>query len=62
MKYLIIILTLLCIACTRHKPVVVQKFYKTSMPGICDYYIHDGVGAVLTQDSCNKYSVGDTIN
>lgn len=29
--------------------------------GICGYYYNDGFGSPYTEDSCNKYSVGDTI-
>jgi len=38
---------------------IISKVFKNN--GICGYYYNDGFGTSYTEDSCNKYSVGDTI-
>jgi hypothetical protein len=57
----ILLLSIIMIGCgegnTKHQ--VISKIFKNN--GICGYYYNDGFGTSYTEDSCNKYFVGDSI-
>lgn len=65
MKTLILISLLALTACNnddvKGRPVIVAK-YTTLKEGYCKYYYNGlGIRGQQFQDSCNKYSIGDTI-
>lgn len=38
---------------------IMTKYYKKDKPCICEYQYRMGMDYNVTEDSCNKYSVGD---
>lgn len=65
MKTILISLTIMLSACNAdHRPVITGKeFMRGNKPCICDYW-YTGIGKLgdaRFQDSCSKYSIGDTI-
>jgi hypothetical protein len=71
MKYLILTLIVISSCQSYEKDVIIQKSFlgrdgwgKVQLPEcICEYgYIPKGLSnPIFTQDSCNKYNIGDTI-
>ncbi len=60
MKYIILILSIFLVSCNRHreKPYIIDGKIYLKPIGICRYSYNI---EFAFEDSCNKYSVGDTI-
>lgn len=66
MKYIILIITTLFLSSCNNldvkgRPLITAKF-TNQKEGICTYYYNGlGVRGQSFDDSCNKYSIGDTL-
>jgi len=60
-KLSIAVIAILFASCSDNNRWTVRVKGYTDKPSICTYVYHSGGSAFYTDDSCNKYNVGDTI-